>query len=129
MDPDAWARLLERIEHSLASPVFGWFVAVAVAGICIWAVVRIVNTRNETLTEGNRTLEQIQVHMAVSTVRQSEQVDAMRGIVAQLERIGGSLADHGRDEEGRHRGTADRLDRLLDLYRTVRESQRGERAP
>lgn len=114
-DVDAVNRLLQTLERILYSPIalaFGLLVGIggmAVGFVVIW---KIVKAHNETLSKGNQALEHIQVHTAVSTARQAEGVEAMRGgaeamraIVVQLTRLGGDLSNHDRDEEVRHRET------------------------
>lgn len=114
--PDAsWMAELGKL---LSHPAFPWFLLAAGALFFVWGIVRIVNNRNETLVEGNKTLREIQGNMAAQTTamtlmteRLSSGAENMRALVGLIERIGQS-----QDRK---------LERINDEIRNLRE--RGAR--
>ena len=109
--PDAPA--LDALYRLLGHTAFAWFCALTLVCAVVWLALkligRIVERRDETLVEGNKTLEQIQVNMAVQTARQAEGVEAMRAVTANLDRIAVRLDQHDANEERRHAETQRRL--------------------
>ena len=98
-----------------------------IAAFCIWAITRIVNTRNETLAEGNRTLAQIQANIAVSTAHGAASVENLRTLALYMERLGGRIDTHDGNEETRHRSTSEKLDRIASELRETRDRARVAR--
>jgi len=121
--PDA--PVLDALYRLLGHPAFAWFAALVVSVAVIWVSLRliahVVARREETLIEGNKVLEQIQVGLAVNTAHQAANVEAQRSVTSVLERIRERLDAHDTNEERRHGSSGAKLDRLLDLTREIRE--------